>query len=45
MSGIGIFDTSVDETRRIMDDDPGVRAGIFTYEVHATRGFPGDALS
>ena len=45
VSGIGIFDASVDETRRIMDDDPGVRAGIFTYEVHATRGFPGDALS
>ena len=45
VSGIGIFDTSVDETRRIMDDDPGVRAGIFTYEVHDTRGFPGDALS
>ena len=45
VSGIGIFDTSVDETRRIMDDDPGVRGGIFTYEVHATRGFPGDALS
>lgn len=42
---IAFFDTSVDETRRIMDDDPGVRAGIFTYEVHVTRGFPGDALS
>ena len=45
VSGIGIFDTSVDETRRIMEDDPGVRAGIFTYEVHDTRGFPGDALT
>jgi hypothetical protein len=25
-------------------DDPGVRAGIFTFEVHTCRGFPGDAL-
>ena len=24
--------------------DPGVQAGIFTYEVHPCRGFPGDAL-
>ena len=45
VSGIGIFDASEEETRRIMDDDPGVRAGIFTYEIHATRSFPGDALS
>ncbi len=45
VSGIGIFDASEDETRRIMDDDPGVLAGIFTYEVHATRSFPGDTLS
>ena len=44
VSGIGIFDASEDETRRIMEDDPGVRAGIFTYEVHPTRSFPGDAL-
>jgi hypothetical protein len=27
-----------------MADDPGVQAGIFTFEVHACRGFPGDAL-
>jgi hypothetical protein len=25
-------------------DDPGVRAGVFTFEVHAGLGFPGDAL-
>ena len=45
VSGIGIFDASEEETRRIMDDDPGVRARIFTYQIHATRGFPGDSLS
>lgn len=27
-----------------MEDDPGVRAGVFTYGVHPVRGFPGDAL-
>jgi len=44
-SGIGIFDASVDEVTGIMDADPGVQAGIFTYEVHPVRSFPGDALS
>lgn len=43
-SGLGIFTTDVDETRRIMDDDPAVLAGIFSYEVHPCRSFPGDAL-
>jgi hypothetical protein len=44
ITGIGIFSTTIEETRRIMDGDPGVKAGIFTYEVHATRSFPGDRL-
>ena len=44
ISGICIFDVGPDEARAIMADDPGVRAGIFTVEVHACRGFPGDAL-
>jgi hypothetical protein len=43
-SGIGIFNAGVDEVTRIMDDDPGVRAGVFTFEVHPVRGLPGDAL-
>jgi hypothetical protein len=43
-SGIGIFNADADEVTRIMDDDPGVRAGVFTYEVHPVRSFPGDAL-
>jgi len=42
--GIGIFTTDVEETTRIMQDDPGVKAGIFTFEVRAGRSFPGDAL-
>ena len=44
LAGLGIFSCSIEETRRIMDEDPGVRAGIFTYEVHPVRSFPGDSL-
>jgi hypothetical protein len=43
--GIGIFDAEPDEVRRLMDDDPAVRAGVFVYEVHPCRSFPGDALA
>jgi hypothetical protein len=43
--GIGIFNADVDEVRGIMDTDPGVQAGVFVYELHPGRGFPGDALA
>ena len=43
-AGIGIFDGSPKEVRRIIDADPGVQAGIFSYEIHPVRGFPGSAL-
>jgi hypothetical protein len=39
VKGVGIFSTSVEETKRIMDEDPGVKAGIFTYEIHPCRSF------
>ncbi|OBH80139.1 hypothetical protein A5682_16240 [Mycobacterium mantenii] len=42
--GIGVFAATVDETTAIMTDDPGVAAGVFTYQVHACRGFAGDKL-
>jgi hypothetical protein len=42
--GIGIFTGTVEETEAIMRDDPGVKAGIFTFAVHPVRSFPGDAL-
>jgi hypothetical protein len=42
--GIGIFDASVDEVARLMEEDPGVEAGVFSYEVHPIRSFPGDSL-
>jgi hypothetical protein len=42
--GIGVFNLDVDATREVMDEDPGVRAGVFVYDVYPTRSFPGDAL-
>ncbi len=44
VSGIGIFHAGVEETKKIMDEDPGVKAGVFVYELHACRGFPGSRL-
>jgi hypothetical protein len=44
VAGVGVFSTSEAETRTIMDSDPGVQSGIFTYEIHASRSFPGDSL-
>jgi hypothetical protein len=43
--GLDVFNTDVDETRRIMEDDPAVRAGVMIFEVHPAVSFPGDALS
>ena len=42
--GIGVFAATIDDTTAIMNDDPGVAAGVLTYEVHPCRGFPGDSL-
>ena len=42
--GLGIFNATAEETQKIMDKDPGVQAGVFIYEVHPCRGFPGDSL-
>lgn len=44
LAGIGIFATNPDDTRAIMADDPGIRAGIFSYSMHPVRGFPGASL-
>jgi len=43
-AGIGIFDAPPEEVDRIMADDPGVRAGLFTYELHPVCGFPNSML-
>jgi hypothetical protein len=44
LCGIGIFDAASDEVLRIMDGDPGVKVGVFTYEVHPVMSFPGSSL-
>jgi hypothetical protein len=43
--GVGIFDASVAEVDAIMAGDPGVQAGVFVYDVHSCRSFPGDGLA
>ena len=44
INGIGIFNADAQETKKIMDEDPGVQQGVFRYEIHPTRSFPGDTL-
>lgn len=44
ITGVGIFNQNLDEVKEIMGGDPEVKAGIFTYEIHSTRSFPGDKL-
>ncbi len=44
IAGIGIFSTSLEETKKIMNGDPAVKAKILTYDAHPTNSFPGDAL-
>jgi hypothetical protein len=44
VSGIGIFTTGIDESRKLMEEDPAVTAGVFTYELLPCRSFPGDCL-
>ena len=44
ISGVGIFNATPEETKKIYDDDPGVKAGIFTFEIHRCSSFPGDSL-
>ena len=44
VSGIGIFNAPIEEVKKLMDEDPGVKAGILVYEIHACRSFPGACL-
>ncbi len=45
ITGFCVFSTNVDDTKKIMDEDPAVRAGVFTYEAYPVLSFPGDALA
>jgi len=44
LSGVGVFLGTPEEVKVLMDTDPGVTAGVFTYELHVCRGFPGAQL-
>ena len=44
-TGVGIFDADPDEADQIMRQDPGVKAGLFTYETHPTQTFPESTLT
>jgi hypothetical protein len=44
VSGVGIFNAPVEEVKKIMDEDPAVKAGVLVYETHVCRGFPGSSL-
>jgi len=45
VTGVCVFSTSLKRTKMIMNEDPAVKAGIFTYEAHLIEGFPGDGLA
>jgi len=44
LAGLAVFDCDVAQATEIMTHDPGVQAGIFTFETHPVRGFPGATL-
>lgn len=44
IAGVGVFNAGVEVTRELMEEDPAVMAGVFIYEIHASKSFPGDCL-
>lgn len=44
IAGIGIFNTGIADVKKIMEEDTGVKEGVFVYEAHECRSFPGDSL-
>lgn len=36
VSGVGIFTTTVERTKEILEHDPAVAAGVLTFEIHPT---------
>ena len=45
IAGICIFDADEEKVKTIMNEDPAVKEGIFTYELLPIRSFPGDSLA
>ena len=44
-TGVAIFDADPEDVDRIMQQDPGVTAGLFTFEIHPTQTFPESKLA
>lgn len=44
VTGIAIFDATPEDVELIISGDPGIKAGLFTFDVHPTRTFPGSTL-
>lgn len=44
LAGICIFTVAPERATEIFSEDPGVKAGIFTFDVHSVAGFPGSTL-
>lgn len=45
LTGICVFNADATKVKEIMEEDPAVKEGIFTYEILPVMSFPGDALS
>lgn len=45
ITGVGVFAATPGDVDRIYADDPAVKAGALTYEIHPTRTFPGSTLT
>jgi hypothetical protein len=43
-AGLAVFTVSPEETQAIMEGDPAVMAGYFSFEILPWRTFPGDGL-
>jgi hypothetical protein len=44
VTGVCVFNASPEDAERIYSNDPGVKAGVFTFTVHPCRSFPGSTL-
>lgn len=44
ISGVGILNAEISEVLSQMDEDPAEKEGVFSYEIHSCRSFPGDSL-
>ena len=45
ITGVGIFAATPEDVDRIYAQDPAVKEGVLTYEIHPTRTFAGSTLS